>query len=302
MILHESARIRCRAISAQQQGNPRRLADLRAIREERFELMARLAALPSDMVFFTQITMEAAEDGEFLDAMRKAKIKGALVGVESVTEEGLKTVYKDFNRAGESLVDQLRTFERHGLHVLASFIFGLPTDQRDTFEATVSLAQRAQVSFAQFVMMTPYPGTVDFHRWEKSQEHDPTRTAGFPLTSYWLIPRALRPRSYTEHPAMSNEEIRLGTQYAWDRFYTVRSIWRRSRSCTRTLRARLAFLLISKLYRQMYANTGIATDSARISRAAHWARWIAKPYQRWFQAGPMPQLKAPVCPLPSSQV
>ena len=36
-------------------------------------------------MFFTQITMEAAEDPEFLDAMRKAQIRGALVGVESVT-------------------------------------------------------------------------------------------------------------------------------------------------------------------------------------------------------------------------
>ena len=31
--------------------------------------------LPKDMVFFTQITMEAAEDTEFLEAMRKARIR-----------------------------------------------------------------------------------------------------------------------------------------------------------------------------------------------------------------------------------
>ena len=287
---------------AEQQGNQTRLAELRQIRADRFELMARLAALPSDMVFFTQITMEAAEDGEFLDAMRHANIKGALVGVESVTEEGLKAVYKEFNCAGESLVNQLRAFGQHGVHVLGSFIFGLPTDKRDTFEATVSLAQRADVAFAQFVMMTPYPGTVDFMRWQKARESDPTRIGGFPLTRYWLIPRALRPRTYSEHPAMSHEQIRQGTQYAWDRFYNLRSIWRRSGTCTRTLKARLAFLLISKLYRQMYANTGIATDSARISRAARWARWIAKPCQRWFQAPPMPQLQVPVYPLPSSEI
>ena len=54
------------------------------------------------MVFFTQITMEAAEDPEFLEAMKKAHIKGALVGVEAVTPEGLKDVYKDFNYSGES--------------------------------------------------------------------------------------------------------------------------------------------------------------------------------------------------------
>ena len=66
-----------------------RLDELRAIREERFALMAALARLPKDMVFFTQITMEASEDPEFLEAMRRANIKGALVGVEAVTSEGL---------------------------------------------------------------------------------------------------------------------------------------------------------------------------------------------------------------------
>ncbi len=73
---------------------------LTAMRADRFELMRRLARLPDDMVFFTQITMEAAEDPEFLDAMRKARIKGALVGIESVTPEGLKDVHKGFNVAG----------------------------------------------------------------------------------------------------------------------------------------------------------------------------------------------------------
>ena len=72
--------------------------------------MARLAQLPDDMVFFTQITMEAAEDTDFLDAMKAARIKGALVGVESVTPAGLKDVYKDFNLSGENLIERLKIF------------------------------------------------------------------------------------------------------------------------------------------------------------------------------------------------
>ena len=81
------------------------------------------------MVFFTQITMEAAEDDAFLDAMRRAHIKGALVGVEAVTPEGLKDVYKGFNDSGEALVTRLRRFRERGVHVLGSFIFGLPSDR-----------------------------------------------------------------------------------------------------------------------------------------------------------------------------
>jgi len=82
---------------AREQNNIAKVEELMAIRTERFQLMEELAKLPKDMVFFTQITMEAGEDGEYLDAMRKANIKGALVGVEAVTPEGLKTVFKDFN-------------------------------------------------------------------------------------------------------------------------------------------------------------------------------------------------------------
>src|SRR5688572_10763984 len=90
--------------AAKRRTDGRQLANLTALRQERFELMERLAQLPDDLVFYTQITMEAAEDPDFLAAMRRARIRGALVGVESVTPEGLKAVYKNFNDAGEALV------------------------------------------------------------------------------------------------------------------------------------------------------------------------------------------------------
>jgi radical SAM superfamily enzyme YgiQ (UPF0313 family) len=274
---------------AERQQNQARLEQLRALRSERFHLMGRLAELPSDMVFFTQITMEAAEDEAFLEAMRRANIKGALVGVEAVTPEGLKDVYKNFNDAGEALVERLRKFRDHGVYVLGSFIFGLPSDRPATFAATADVAERAGVAFAQFVMLTPYPGTVDFEAWEKRVGGDAARVAGIPITRHWLIPQAQRPKVYAPHPVMTPDEIRARTQAVWDRFYSLRRIWVRSR-CTPTLRARLAFVLISKLYRQMYANTGIATDSARVNRANRWARLIARPCRRLFAGRPLPAL------------
>jgi len=272
---------------AERQHNVARLEQLRALRAERFELMERLAQLPPDMVFFTQITMEAAEDVAFLDAMRRANIKGALVGVEAVTPEGLKDVYKGFNDVGEALVTRLRTFRDHGVGVLGSFIFGLPSDRSSTFAATADIADRAGLAFAQFVMLTPYPGTVDFAAWEKSLGNNAARIGDIPVTRHWLIPQEKRPKVYAPHPVMSPDEIRARTQAVWDRFYSLRRIWVRSR-CTPTLRARLAFVLLSKLYRQMYANTGIATDSARVNRANRWARLIARPCRRLFAARPLP--------------
>ena len=277
---------------AERQGNHARVAELRAIRAERFELMARLAELPSDLTFFTQITMESAEDPEFLEAMRAAHIRGALVGVEAVTAEGLKAVFKDFNCAGENLIARLQQFRKYDVHVLGSFIFGLMTDRADTFDATLNLAHKSGVTFAQFVTLTPFAGTVDFERWEKAFGADVPQVSGTPITRYWLIPPDQRPKMFIPHPTMNSEELRSRTQGVWDHFYSLGAVWKRS-SCVRSLRARLAFIFISRLYRQMYASTGLAADSARRNRANQWARWLAVPCRKLFQGAPMPGLQVP---------
>ena len=289
---------------ARRRADHARLDTLQALRDERFALMAELARLPDDMVFYTQITMEAAEDPAFLDAMRHARIRGALVGVEAVTRDGLKALYKGFNLAGDELIARLRAFRQHGVHVLGSFIFGLPSDRPSTFEATVALAEKADLTFAQFVLLTPFPGTIDFDKWAETEGLHADPIDGVPITQHWLIPPARRPKLYTSHPTMSLEEIRAGAQAAWDRFYSWPAVWRRSR-VVRSVRGRLAFVLVSKLYRQMYANTGIATDSARVARSARRARWIGMACRRLFSGRPMPNLQFLDSPrltaLPSTQ-
>jgi hypothetical protein len=202
-------------------------------------------------------------------------------------------VYKNFNESGDALVERLAAFQRHGLHVLGSFIFGLPSDRAETFAATLSVAERAGLTFAQFVMLTPFPGTLDFAAWEKSLGSTPPQVDGVPISRHWLIPQGRRPKVYMRHPAMSADEIRQRTQDVWDRFYSWQSIWRRSQRAVTSTKARLAFLLISKIYRQMYANTGIATDSARVNRSARWARLMAIPCRRLFAGPRLPDLQVP---------
>ena len=53
-------------------------------------------------------------------------------------------------------------------------------------------------------------------------------------------------------------------------------------------------MFLSKLYRQMYAGTGISTDSARRKKSKAWAKWTAKQCKKLFQATPMPELASPM--------
>ena len=101
----------------------------KAMRAERFELMARLAKLPTTWCSSRRSPWKRPRIPSSSTRCARAHIHGALVGVESVTPEGLKDVYKDFNLAGDELVERLQEFRKHGVHVLGSFIFGLPTDR-----------------------------------------------------------------------------------------------------------------------------------------------------------------------------
>ena len=145
------------------------------------------------------------------------------------------------------------------------------------------MALKAEITFAQFLMMTPFPGTVDFARWEKEQAKRPTLVGNVPITRYWLIPPETRPKMFTPHPSMSSEEIGERVQKVWDRFYNWSAIWQRS-ACAPRLQSRIAFVFLSKLYRQMYAGTGISTDSARRKKAKRWARWMARQCRKLFRA------------------
>ena len=268
---------------AKRRSDPSLFNTLSSIRESRFELMDRLAELPDDMKLFTQITMEAAEDPSFLLAMRRAHILGALVGIETITTEGLRTLYKGFNSTGADLVTRLRTFARYRVHLIGSFIFGLPTDRPDTFAATSALAHEAELAAAQFIMLAPFPGTLDFQKWEKTVEGQILDDV--PMNRYWLAGPYRRFAIPVPNTAMTRDEISDGMRSAWDTFYSFRNLWQRSRRASK-IGERLAFILLSKIYRQMYARTGLATDSARSQRAAFWVRMLARPCHRLFKAAP----------------
>ena len=92
------------------------------------------------------------------------------------------------------------------------------------------------------------------------------------------------------HPVMASDEIRERTQAVWDQLCQS-AAHLDAIAVHPTLRARLA-VLISKLYRQMYANTGIATDSAREPRKPVGTP-DRQPCRHLFTANPLPALEDP---------
>ena len=163
----------------------------------------------------------------------------------------------------------------------------------DTFDATAALAREADLTFAQFVMLTPFPGHGRLREvGAKLRGQSAARSTACPITRHWLIPAERRPKFYMAHPTMQRR--RDSCAHAGRVGSSSTSPANLGAQPVRRVRARPArVLLISKLYRQMYANTGIATDSARRSSSVRWARWLSRPCRRLFAGTPMPDLQMP---------
>jgi radical SAM superfamily enzyme YgiQ (UPF0313 family) len=255
--------------------------------EERLDLLRRLATeVPGDMHFCTQITMEVADDRDFLAAMKKARIAGALIGIETITEAGLKATRKVFNTAGPALGQKLETIRREGFpYILGSFIFGLPTDTEDTVNDTIRFARNCGIALAQFIPMTPLPGTVDFHMMRRGKM--PLELVK-PDYDYWLDPD--HPRILYRHPNLATEQLERGIERAWRDFYSVSAIAARARRFGLLAKPRklLAYFVICRGLLTRYKRYGLSADSAVKGTNRKFATLLGKLALLLMKRKPMP--------------
>jgi radical SAM superfamily enzyme YgiQ (UPF0313 family) len=158
--------------------NARSGEDLRAFEaglEQRFDVLNRLAEeMPGDMNCFTQITMEVADDPEYPAAMKRGHVQGALIGIETVTPEGLIATNKTFNSTGQELADKLNKVRQTGFPYImgafiGAFIFGIESDTQASLDYTIQFAKDCGITLAQFIPLMPLPGTVDFHQMRRGK-------------------------------------------------------------------------------------------------------------------------------------
>jgi len=118
---------------AREQSSQKR-KQLEQIREERLRFFDQYdRSVPPNLYAFTQMTTEVTSDEEYLSAMyHKMRIRAALVGIESFSEEGLKNANKLWNPTGGRMVETIQRNQDAGIVVLSSIICGLESDTVQT--------------------------------------------------------------------------------------------------------------------------------------------------------------------------
>ncbi|MFP4562441.1 MAG: B12-binding domain-containing radical SAM protein [Spirochaetia bacterium] len=114
--------------------------------------------------FSAQVRSDIAKDPEVLDLMKAVGFNTLFIGFESVNPETLKL----FNK-GQTIDDietAVKAIRARRIRIHGMFVFGSDADDASTFDNTLRFAQRNHIETAQFLILTPLPGTRQYREFD----------------------------------------------------------------------------------------------------------------------------------------
>lgn len=108
--------------------------------------------------FFTEASINIADDEELLGAMREAGFNEVFIGIETPDPAGLAETGKTQNLKTD-MSQSIRAIQRHGIEVMAGFIVGFDNDPDDIFDRQISFIQQNAIPKAMIGLLTALPGT-----------------------------------------------------------------------------------------------------------------------------------------------
>lgn len=112
----------------------------------------------------SQTSLRFAEDRELLKLVARSGCIGLFVGIESVSGK-----YSNFSKSSGSSTeaDLIKRVRDAGIMLETSFIFGFDDHDESVFENTLRFVRDVSPGVPTFNLLTPYPGTAFFRRFQQ---------------------------------------------------------------------------------------------------------------------------------------
>jgi radical SAM superfamily enzyme YgiQ (UPF0313 family) len=117
-------------------------------------------------VFYTQATINLADDSELMDMMVKAGFDTVFIGIESPDELSLAECKKIQNK-NRDLLHSVKIIQKAGLQVQGGFIVGFDNDPPSIFQRQIDFIQKSGIVTAMVGMLQAPPGTRFFEKLKK---------------------------------------------------------------------------------------------------------------------------------------
>ncbi len=121
------------------------------------ELLREMIRLRLGFQWSTQVRSDIARDPELLDLMAQAGCNTLYIGFESVDPAALQEMNK--RQTVEEIRSAIREIHKRKIHVHGMFVFGFDSDTPATTRATIDFALAEKIETAQFLVLTPLPGS-----------------------------------------------------------------------------------------------------------------------------------------------
>jgi radical SAM superfamily enzyme YgiQ (UPF0313 family) len=113
--------------------------------------------------FYTEASMNIADDDRLVDLMTAAGFTAVFIGIETPSPEALLET-KKLQNLRRNLVDQVHALLDRGLDVWAGFILGFDHDGPDIFDRMIKFVKDASIPYAMVGMLGALPNTPLYKR------------------------------------------------------------------------------------------------------------------------------------------
>jgi len=155
------------------------------------------------------------KDKELMQLAAESGCKELFIGIESVSEEKLKTMHKAIKEI-DLLESAIKKIKKLGILIHASMVFGFDNDKKDIFCETLRFLKRTKVSTVSFNVLTPYPGT---RVYEDMKTENRLTTTDWKYYDHNTV--VFKPKNMTPY------ELQLGKIEIRKKFYSLSSVLKR---------------------------------------------------------------------------
>jgi radical SAM superfamily enzyme YgiQ (UPF0313 family) len=134
------------------------IGNKRSLREDLLPALIRWARGKRGFTFFTEASINLADDEDLMRQMVEAGFDQVFVGIETPEEAGLAECNKRQNRSRD-LVADVQRMQHAGLQVQGGFIVGFDSDSPAIFQRQIDFIQKSGIVTAMVGLLQAIPGT-----------------------------------------------------------------------------------------------------------------------------------------------
>jgi len=193
------------------------IGNKRSLREELLPALVRWRQGRRGVTFFTEASINLADDAELLQLLVAAAFDMVFIGIETPEEASLTECNKRQNRSRDLIAD-VKRIQRAGLEVQGGFIVGFDNDPPAIFQRQIDFIQKSGIVTAMVGLLQAVPGTKLHARLEAQGRLLGEPTGDNVDGTMNFIPR------------MNRETLRDGYRRLMDHLYAPGPYYRRIRT------------------------------------------------------------------------